>query len=55
MIKKKGAFEVNDGYAETEEVLNAIDTLPDGQYNYLIYDNKKNRTLPQLKYLCGVV
>ena len=55
MIKKKGAFEVNDGYAEIEEVQNAIDTLPDGQYNFLIYDNKKNRTLPQLKYLCGVV
>ena len=55
MIKKKGIFSVIDGYVETNEVLDMIDTLPDGQYNILIYDNKKNRTLPQLKYLCGVV
>lgn len=29
--------------------------LPDGNYNYLIFDNKRNRPLPQLKYLFGVV
>lgn len=55
MIKKKSTFDINDGCAEINEVLDIIDTLPDGHYNVLVYDDKKNRALPQLKYLCGVV
>lgn len=55
MIKKKGVVSVHAGNAETGELLDSVATLPDGEYSFFIYDNEKNRPLPQLKYLFGVV
>lgn len=55
MIKKRGTFEVHNGRIDAEEIFDVLEQLPDGQYNYMVYDNNKNRSLPQLKYLCGVV
>jgi hypothetical protein len=54
MIKKKGVIEVHNDNADKKELLDSVDSLPDGDYEYLIYDRQKNRNLPQLKYLCGV-
>lgn len=55
MIKKHGTFEVHKDCADLEELLDFVDTLPEGDYHYVIYDKKKNPSLPQLKYLFGVV
>ena len=55
MIKKKGRVEVLCGEADTEELLDSLENLPDGEYKFLIYDEAKNRSLPQLKYLFGIV
>ena len=53
MIRAKGIIEVQNGCAETDELLNSVDILPEGQYGYLLFDKKKNRSLPQLKFLFG--
>ncbi|MDR1459095.1 MAG: hypothetical protein LBI60_02650 [Bacteroidales bacterium] len=55
MIKKQGVIEIRNNNADTKELLDSVDELPEGDYEYLIYDKQKNRSLPQLKYLCGVV
>ena len=55
MIRSKGIIIVHDGYADTEELLDSVDDLPDGEFGYLLFDKEKNRSLPQLKYLFGVV
>lgn len=55
MIKRKGVVEVRNGNVETEELSNMVDKLPDGIYEFLLFDQHKNRSLPQLKYLFGVV
>lgn len=55
MIKKKGIINVYEGSADINELQGAVDSLPDGEFGFLIYDNSKNRSLPQLKYLFGVV
>lgn len=55
MIHAKGIIEVHNGYADTEELLDSVDDLPDGEFGYLLFDKEKNRSLPQLKYLFGVV
>ena len=56
MIKKKGVFRIYDvDYADFKELNDSVDELPPGEYGFLIYDNSKNRSLPQLKYLFGVV
>jgi hypothetical protein len=55
MIKKKGLINIYDDGADTNKLLDDVDTLPNGEYSYYILDNKKNRALPQLKYLFGVV
>lgn len=55
MIRKKGLIEVLCGEADTEELLDSLENLPDGDYKFLIYDEAKNRSLPQLKYLFGIV
>lgn len=54
MIKIKGIVTVREGDADTHE-LDSLDNLPDGEYGFLIFDKQKNRSLPQLKYLFGVV
>lgn len=55
MIKKKGLVEVLCGEADTKELLDSLEKLPDGEYKFLIYNEAKNRSLPQLKYLFGIV
>lgn len=46
---------VQDDYADMKEFKDSLDNLPDGEYGYLLFDKQKNRSLPQLKYLFGVV
>ena len=53
MIRSKGIIEVHDGYADTDELLDSVDNLTNGEYGYLLFDKKKNRSLPQLKFLFG--
>lgn len=53
MIRSKGIVEVHEGYADTSELKEAVDILPDGEYGYLLFDKNKNRSLPQLKFLFG--
>lgn len=55
MIKMKGVIEVHEDYTDTQELQDSVDRLSEGKYNFLIYDDNKNRSLPQLKYLFGVV
>lgn len=55
MIKYKGTFEVHEEGAQLQEPYDFLDSLPVGEYQILVYDMKKNRSLPQLKYLFGVV
>jgi len=55
MMKKKGIINVYEGSADINELKSSVDSLPDGEYGFYIFDNSKNRPLPQLKYLFGVV
>ena len=55
MIRSKGIIEVQNGCADTDELLDSVDDLSDGEYGYLLFDKKKNRSLPQLKFLFGYV
>lgn len=55
MIKEKGIVNVQDGEVEQSELQDSLFNLPDGEYGYLLFDKKKNKALPQLKYLFGVV
>ena len=55
MIKSRGTLSVHNKSADFRELIDSVGTLPDGEYDYLIYDRFKNHSLPQLKYLCGVV
>ncbi len=55
MIKAKGIIKVHEGYADTDEFLDSVDLLSNGEYGYLIFDKQKNRSLPQLKFLFGYV
>jgi hypothetical protein len=55
MIKRKGIINIQEGNADTEELLDSIEQLKDGEYGYLLFDKEKNNALPQLKYLFGIV
>lgn len=55
MIKQRGSFSVHKQGTDLEDFLDSVEKLPEGDYEYLIYDKFKNRSLPQLKYLFGVV
>ena len=55
MIRKKGLVIIENGEADTKELLDSVEQLPDGEYKFLLYDEAKNRALPQLKYLFGTV
>ena len=55
MIKDKGIINIDGGHANTEELHDSIAHLPDGEYGYLIFNKEKNKALPQLKYLFGIV
>ncbi len=55
MIKRKGIISIHGDSAWQEELIGSVDKLPDGDYEYLILDKNRNRALPHLKYLFGVV
>ena len=55
MIKKRGSFDLHNNEALPTELLQSVENLPEGRYNFFIYDDKKNAALPQLKYLFGIV
>lgn len=55
MIKKRGALTVHEGGADFGEFMDSVEDLPEGDYEFLLYDKFKNPSLPRLKYLCGVV
>ena len=48
MIKKKGIINVYEGSADINELQGAVDSLPDGEFGFLIYDNSKNRSLEMI-------
>lgn len=54
MIKKRGSFDLHNNEALPTELLQSVENLPEGRYNFFIYDDKKNAALPQLKYLFGI-
>ena len=55
MLRGRAHLIVQDGRAANSETDLAIKDLKDGDYDVLIMDDAKNRSLPQLKYLFGVV
>lgn len=55
MIKIKGVVEVREHNADIQGIKDLMDKLPDGDYAVFALDNNKNRPLPHLKYLFGVV
>lgn len=55
MLYSQSRLIKQDNEAMTQELSLAIDNLKDGDYTVLIMDETKNRSLPQLKYLFGVV
>lgn len=56
MIKKRGSLVIRCDGACLEELLDSADSLPEGKYTFIIFDErKKNPALPHLKYLFGVV
>ena len=50
MIRAKGIIDIHNGYADTSELLDSVDSLGNGEYGYLLFDKKKNRSLPQALY-----
>lgn len=55
MLRGQARLIVQDGKAANSETLSVLSSLKDGDYTVLIMDDAKNRSLPQLKYLFGVV
>jgi hypothetical protein len=56
MMKKQGVIEVHNGNADTRELLDSVAHLPkEGTFLFYLYDDTRNRPLPQLKYLFGTV
>lgn len=55
MLRGQARLIVQDGKAYTEAADLAFSKLKDGDYTVLVLDDTKNRTLPHLKYLFGVV
>lgn len=55
MINEKGVIHIRDGDIDKSELMDSIDQLEDGEYGYLLFDKKRNKALPNLKYLFGHV
>lgn len=55
MLFAQSRLIIQNNKAATQELLLAIENLKDGDYTLLIMDDTKNKSLPQLKYLFGVV
>lgn len=55
-IKVNNSVEVIDGVVKSKaELINNLEELKDGAYHVLVFDKIQNRSLPQLKFLNGVV
>lgn len=55
MLRGQARLIIQDGKAAMQETEKAIEKIKDGDYTVLIFDDTKNRSLSQLKYLFGVV
>ena len=55
MLRSQARLIVQDGKAATQEIDRALEHLKDGDYTVLIMDDARNKSLPQLKYLFGIV
>lgn len=55
MLRSQARLIVQDGRAANQEIDWSIGSLEDGDYTVLFMDDTKNKSLPQLKYLFGVV
>lgn len=56
MLKKQGVIEVHDGIPDLRELNDSVAHLPkEGIFHFFVYDENRNRPLPQLKYLFGTV
>lgn len=55
VIKSKGIINIQKGNADKQELLDSVSQLEDGEYGYLLFDKERNRSLPHLKYLFGIV
>ena len=55
MIRDKGILIKCEEYADFGELNDALNRLPVGEYGYLLFDKERNKLLPQLKYLFGIV
>lgn len=55
MLRSQSRLIVQDCEAATQELHLAIENLEDGDYTVLIFDDAKNKSLNNLKYLFGVV
>lgn len=55
MMIKRGVLEVHEGGVGLEEMMKFVDGLKEGEYDYILMNKAKNRSLPQLKYLFGTV
>lgn len=55
MIRSKGIINIQNGGADTQELIGSVEELKDGEYGYLLFDKERNKTLPHLKYLFGIV
>lgn len=54
-IKTKGIISIIDGEPSLNEFNENLTKLPDGEYGFMLFDKEKNKVLPQLKYLNGIV
>lgn len=55
MLHGQARVIVQDDNTATHELDSVIQKLKNGDYTVLIFDDTKNRSLPQLKYLFGVL
>lgn len=55
MLHGQARLVIQNNEAVTNETLAIVEKLKDGDYTVLILDDAKNRSLPQLKYLFGIV
>ena len=55
MIRDKGVINVCDDHIDKLELTDALNQLPNGEYGYLLFDKERNKVLPLLKYLFGIV
>ena len=55
MIRDKGVINVCEDQIEKVALTDELKQLPNGEYGYLLLDKERNKVLPLLKYLFGLV